>query len=97
MSGLCGSGDLLGSLHLTGYNNPLYDFLLYRDFLLELPASLCTYPSGIKAKLEEYGALPQYVGLTRKDINWDVSRREFVLEGDNLPVSFLPSPKRKKR
>ena len=51
----------------------------------------------IKAKLEEYGALPHYVQLTRKDINWDVARTEFVLEGDELPVSYLPAPKRRKK
>ena len=79
-------------------NNQLYDFL-YRDFLLELPAKLCKYPSGIKAKLEGDGALPHYFELTRKDINWDVARTEFVLEGDELPVSYgsyLPAPKRRK-
>ena len=76
-------------------NKPLYD-VLYRDCLRELPASVCRYPSGKQAQLEEYGALPQYVELTRKDINWALARTECVLEGDELPVSCLPAPKRRK-
>ena len=69
---------------------------IFRDFLRELPADVCRFPAGIKSSLEDYGKLLHFSALNRKNINWDVERRQVIVEGDNLPAQFLPEPKHRK-
>ena len=76
-------------------NKPLY-YYLFRDFLCELPAEVYRYPAGIKSRLEEYGVLPNFFALNKKNLDWNVERKENVMEGDQLPAKYIPEPKRRK-